>query len=59
MFVSNLQLQFQCCGYFLSNDTVENSGFCASPAVNANTTTCVGPITAFTDFTLNNIFTYV
>lgn len=46
------------------NDTVELQGFCADPAnadrVNASNLDqfrCVGPITAFTDFTLNNVFT--
>ena len=51
--------QFSCCGYFLTNDTAEVGGFCAnSTFINLNTTTaCVGPITGFTDFTLNNVFT--
>ncbi|KAF7800264.1 hypothetical protein EIP86_011511 [Pleurotus ostreatoroseus] len=55
-----IQDHFQCCGYFLTNDTIEASGFCASSAFNATTTSpCVGPITAFTDFTLNNIYGYM
>ena len=54
--------QFSCCGYFLANDTVEFGGFCANQTfvettLAAATNRCVTPITAFTDFTLNNVFT--
>ena len=65
-----ISAQFQCCGYFSPNDTsaLTYGGFCANQTfidtqlVNPNDTDahrCVRPITAFTDFTLNNIFTYV
>ena len=58
--------QFSCCGYFMNNDTVEIGGsFCANQTfvdqlVNATDPgfgRCVGPITASTDYTLNNVFT--
>ena len=67
---SSFSIQFQCCGYFLPNDTVEFSGsFCTNQTF-VNTLVdptgadpdlfrCVKPITAFTDPTLNNIFTCV
>lgn len=62
-----LREQFSCCGYFLLNETtIETVGFCADPnnvnRFNPNNTDqfrCVGPITSFTDFTLNNVFSYV
>lgn len=60
-----LQDKFQCCGYFLGNDTAEISGFCKSQDfINSLNTTvlsnfCVTPITNFADMTLNNIFTTV
>jgi hypothetical protein len=65
---SQIQDKFQCCGYFTPNDTVTFLGFCANQTfidtnlVNPNDTDahrCVRPITAFTDFTLNNIFTTI
>lgn len=51
----------------MPNDTGAFGGFCAGPAFvdalfNAtatDTNACVGPVTGFTDFTLNNIFTCV
>lgn len=63
-----IQDKFQCCGYFLNNDTVEvGQGFCANQTfvdslVDANDTSkfrCVAPITAFTDVTLNNTFSTI
>ncbi|TFK87369.1 tetraspanin [Polyporus arcularius HHB13444] len=63
-----IQDKFSCCGYFTQNDTVEIGGsFCTSQTfvdqlVNATDATfgrCVGPITASTDYTLNNIFTTI
>ncbi|THG98905.1 hypothetical protein EW026_g3346 [Hermanssonia centrifuga] len=63
-----IQDKFQCCGYFLQNASdVVYGGFCANQTfvntlVNPNNTDqfrCVGPITAFTDFTLNNVFTTI
>lgn len=65
-----IQDKFQCCGYFLPNDTVEFAGnFCTNQTF-VNTLVdptgadpdlfrCVHPITAFSDMTLNNIFTTV
>lgn len=63
-----IQDKFSCCGYMTPNETFTVlGGFCANqtfvdslfnksaPDQNA----CVGPITAFTDFTLNNIFTTI
>ncbi|KAI0340668.1 hypothetical protein BDW22DRAFT_391989 [Trametopsis cervina] len=63
----DIQDKFSCCGYFAVNDIVETSaGFCSNSTnvglVNTNNTDmfrCVGPITGFTDFTLNNIFTTI
>jgi len=60
-----LQDQFQCCGYFLGNDTAEIGGYCQSPefinGLNASVPEnfCVTPITDFADMTLNNVFTTV
>jgi hypothetical protein len=53
-------VQFSCCGYF-GNDTLAFGGFCTDATfASLNTTTpCVGPITAATDYTLNNIFSSV
>ncbi|CAL1704024.1 unnamed protein product [Somion occarium] len=59
-----IQEKFQCCGYFLQNDTVEFTGFCANKtfvdtlvnATDPDQFRCVRPITAFTDPMLNNIF---
>jgi hypothetical protein len=54
-------VQFSCCGYFAGNDTLTVGGFCKDATfASLNTTTpCVGPITAATDYTLNNIFSSV
>jgi hypothetical protein len=63
-----IQDKFKCCGYFAFNDTTldTSSGFCADPnnvnAFNLTTEaqfTCVAPITSFTDFTLNNVFSTI
>jgi len=60
-----LQDEFHCCGYFNSSDFQPGGTFCTSPefaaGLNANVTTnfCVTPITAFTDYTLENTFTTV
>ncbi|KAJ7286005.1 tetraspanin Pls1 family [Mycena rebaudengoi] len=60
-----LQDQFKCCGYFNKTDTFEIGGtFCTSPefvaGLDANVTTnfCVTPVTAFTDYALENTFTF-
>ncbi|PCH38694.1 tetraspanin [Wolfiporia cocos MD-104 SS10] len=59
---------FKCCGYYAPNDTtVALGGFCANQTFvdglfvsnTSNTNACVGPITAFAEPTLNQIFTYV
>ncbi|KAI0371755.1 tetraspanin [Pilatotrama ljubarskyi] len=61
-----IQDKFSCCGYFGQNDSVEIGGsFCTSQEFVDNLTVpnntdagrCVAPLTKFTDFTLNNIFT--
>ncbi|KAM5539129.1 hypothetical protein V8D89_007352 [Ganoderma adspersum] len=60
-----IQDKFSCCGWFTPNDTVEFGGFCtnltfANSLVDPNNTAtgrCVGPVTTFTDYTLNNVFT--
>ncbi|RPD65863.1 tetraspanin [Lentinus tigrinus ALCF2SS1-7] len=63
-----IQDKFSCCGYFTNNDTVEIGGsFCANQtfvdqlvnATDASFGRCVGPITASTDYTLNNVFTTI
>jgi hypothetical protein len=57
-----VQDALKCCGYFNSTDLVEIGGaFCSSQdfVQNVNNATgnfCVGPITSFADYTLNNIF---
>ncbi|KAI0822603.1 tetraspanin [Trametes gibbosa] len=61
-----IQDKFSCCGYFTPNDTVEIGGnFCTNQTFvnslvdpnNTDTFRCVAPLTKFTDFTLNNVFT--
>lgn len=60
-----LQDEFKCCGYFTSADAQIGGSYCTSPsfADSLNTTVadnfCVTPITAFTDYTLNNVFTTI
>jgi len=61
-----LQDKFSCCGYFNGTDAVEIGGsFCTSAdfAAGLNITVdknfCVSPVTAFADYTLNNVFTTV
>jgi len=56
-----IQDKFKCCGYFLINDTLEIGGnVCSSQqAAVAVNNTCVLPITAFADTTLNDVFTTV
>jgi len=57
-----LQDTLQCCGYFdatTAQGFTAPSGFCAAVAAQTNTTAvqpCVTPITAFEDYTLNNVF---
>ncbi|OSD02810.1 tetraspanin [Trametes coccinea BRFM310] len=62
--IIEIQDKFQCCGYFTPNDTIAIGGsFCKDQATVANLTDdafrCVTPLTAFTDFTLNNIFSTI
>jgi len=61
-----IQDKFQCCGYFLGNDTQEIGGtFCTSQQfidslpTNVTSNFCVTPVTAFADETLNNVFSTV
>lgn len=58
--------QFSCCGYFAANDTLEVGGtFCTSQdfanslPTNNTANFCVTPVTAFTDYALENTFTCV
>jgi len=53
-----IQEKLQCCGYWFNNESsiIVDQGFCATAF---NATPCVGPITAFADSTLNDIFTTV
>ncbi|KAI0030814.1 hypothetical protein K488DRAFT_53368 [Vararia minispora EC-137] len=65
---SRVQIQdmFSCCGYFMGNDStaVIGTGFCANATfadtLNATVSSnfCVTPITARTDYTLNNTSIY-
>jgi len=55
----HLQDHFLCCGYFNATDLIVNAGFCQDPSFAANATPCVGPITNFADYALNNIFTSI
>lgn len=57
--IVDIQDKFSCCGYFANNVSVVHQGFCSNATINPNTTACVGPITAFTDMTLNNIFSTI
>jgi hypothetical protein len=56
-----MQDMFSCCGWFNSTtDPFTQSNFCTQAvAANISTTPCVGPVTAVTDYTLNNIFTSI
>jgi len=61
-----LQDNFKCCGYFNGTDLGEVGGsFCTSQdfinnlATNDTSNFCVTPVTAFADYTLNNIFTTI
>ncbi|KZS99182.1 tetraspanin Pls1 family [Sistotremastrum niveocremeum HHB9708] len=54
-----VQDKLQCCGYFNSTDLGTIGGFCTDATFAANATPCVGPITEYADYTLNNIFSTV
>lgn len=62
-----IQDKFKCCGWMMPNDSLAFGGFCQDAAFtqslfNATATdthACVGPVTGFTDFTLNNIFSTI
>jgi len=58
---SAIQDKLQCCGYFNSTDLLQIGGsFCQNQTfANTLNSPCVGPITAFADMTLNNIFTTI
>lgn len=64
---STIQDKFSCCGYFNGSDLVEKSQFCSDSQIaftqaldptdiNNSADFCVGKITAFTDYALENIF---
>jgi len=57
-----VQDKLHCCGYFNSTDLLEIGGsFCQNQtfADSINNTFCVGPLTAYADVTLNDIFTTI
>lgn len=55
-----LQDKFHCCGYFNSTDAVAIGGaFCTSQDIANAANSCVTPVTAFADWTLNTVFTMV
>jgi len=54
-----VQDALQCCGYFNSTDSVVLQGFCSDATKAASATPCVGPLTGYADFTLNNIFSSI
>ncbi|CAE6415369.1 unnamed protein product [Rhizoctonia solani] len=56
---SRIQEQFKCCGYYNGTDRAVNTGICANEAFALNSTGCVGDITGYADYTLNNIFTSI
>jgi hypothetical protein len=56
--------QLQCCGYFGVSDAEIGGSFCANATfvqttIADDTNFCVGPITAYSDGSLNLAFTYV
>lgn len=65
----SIQDRWKCCGYFNETDLIEFGGsFCTGPDFvktpdflnrDNGTKWCVGPITAFADSSLNNVFTTV
>jgi len=62
--IEAMQNTLQCCGYFNSSDLVVIGGFCVNETfvtttINNTQNFCVTPLTAASDFTLNNIFTSV
>ncbi|CAE7143359.1 unnamed protein product [Rhizoctonia solani] len=57
--LGRIQEQFQCCGYYNGTDRAVGTGICANQAFALNSTGCVGDITGFADYTLNNIFTSI
>ncbi|KAG9097719.1 phospholipid scramblase 1 [Ceratobasidium sp. 370] len=57
--LGRIQERFQCCGYYNGTDRAIGTGVCASQTFALNSTGCVGPVTDFADYTLNNIFTSV
>ena len=63
--IIQLQDRLKCCGYFNSTDlAVVGGNFCANSTFvevtnNATSNFCVGPLTSYTDYTLNNLFTSV
>ncbi|CAE6477900.1 hypothetical protein ACGC1H_002701 [Rhizoctonia solani] len=56
---SRIQEQFQCCGYYNGTDRAVGTGICANQAFALNSTGCVGDITGYADYTLNNVFTSI
>ncbi|THH06271.1 hypothetical protein EW145_g4197 [Phellinidium pouzarii] len=63
--IVQIQDKLQCCGYFNSTDlAVVGGSFCVSDQFitqtnNATGNFCVGPVTKFADYTLNNIFSTI
>jgi len=54
-----VQDKLSCCGYFNSTDLGTIGGFCSDATFAANATPCVGPITEYADYALNNVFTTI
>ncbi|KAB5596125.1 hypothetical protein CTheo_397 [Ceratobasidium theobromae] len=54
-----IQENFQCCGYYNGTDRAIGTGICSNQAFALNSTGCVGAITNYADYTLNNIFTSI
>jgi hypothetical protein len=57
--LGRIQEEFKCCGYYNGTDRAIGTGICASQTFALNSTGCVGAVTNFADYTLNNIFTSV
>lgn len=57
--LGRIQEQFQCCGYFNGTDRAISTGICADQTFALNSTGCVGAVTGYADYALNNIFTSV
>lgn len=57
--LGQIQDKFQCCGYFNGTDRAVATGVCASQTFAITSTGCVGSVTGYADYTLNNIFSSI